>query len=144
MHCEQSSKEMGEDLSLSSSSSHLGFPSNSTFPIASCLQISYLYGTQKIPELQDDTAMNRLRNRRRWGEDKKPHTPTSLLTSVTCSPNNSHPGSSPPRSTFTPALASCAQIKMNLLALVSHYCLFISTSSYFSDSGNTFLFAFAH
>ena len=94
------------------------FFQNSTFPIASCLQIPHLSGTQ-IPESQDHIAVNQLSNRRQ-DEDEKPHIPTFPLTSVKLPPNNSHPGTTPLPGLHSPSpFASCAQIKMNILAVVS-------------------------
>lgn len=140
--CEQSSKEAGEALFLSSSFSPLDFLQSFNFPTASCLQSPYIYEA-RIPGWQDDSAMSQLRSKRWNATTRSPC--TYFLAHLP--PNRSCAGSNPwPE--FTPILASCEQIKMNILTVISASislcCLVISTLSCFSDSGNIFLFAFAH
>lgn len=135
-HCDPSSKETGRDLS-EVVLAIWDFLQSSTFPTASWLQILHSYGAQN-PRIAGRYDSESTENRRRC--DAKTRRPSHLFP-------HSHPEPSPARSALTPSLASCEQIKMNIFIVVSSWTsllpLYLHTSC-LSDSGNTFLFAFAH
>lgn len=116
--CEQSSKEAGEALFLSSSFSPLDFLQSFNFPTASCLQSPYIYEA-RIPGWQDDSAMSQMRSKR-WN-------------ATTRSPMYLFPRSPPPKS-FLRRIQPLARVHPHPCKLWtnkdeythSHFCLHLS------------------